>query len=123
MRLAPVWRVPLCAYQFTALPPGTRWLLACQAAEDNLAQADSPVTSSPPGHYRIVVTAALEQTIVRNPGHPIEGFRDVRLEIETEEPPVCRGLDTLCYNELLTAQGKSRSDNSNGSAPYPHMSV
>ena len=66
-----------------------------------------------------MVTAALEQTIVRNPGHPIEGFRDVRLEIETEEPPVCRGLDTLCYNELLTAQGKSRSDNSNGSAPLP----
>ena len=30
---------------------------------------------------------------------------DRRLDIERQEPPVLRVLDTLCYNELVRAMG------------------
>lgn len=48
---------PPYPFQFTALPPGTYTLaLTCQAAQDNLAQADSAVMFSP-AKTGIVVTA------------------------------------------------------------------
>lgn len=31
-----------------------------------------------------------------------------RLDIETDEPPVLKVLDTICYNELLRAEGYSQ---------------
>lgn len=35
----------------------------------------------------------------------LSGFTIERLDIEADEPPVLRALDTLCYNELARAMG------------------
>jgi len=53
---------PPYSYQFTALPPGTYTLaFTCQAASDNLAQADPTVTFNPV-KTGVVVTADLTTT-------------------------------------------------------------
>lgn len=50
----------------------------------------------------------LEKAVIRRPSLTDEEVRQVatqRLEIEQDEPPILRVLDSLCHNELLRAMG------------------
>lgn len=55
---------------------------------------------------------ALEREITREKTPTDENLRrwtDKRLEIEAEEPPVLRVLDSICHNELVRAMGCDES--------------
>ena len=57
---------------------------------------------------------ALEQKMVACEGtakaKQVKRLQLERLEIETEEPPIKRVLDTICHNELIHAMGSEHRD-------------
>lgn len=52
---------------------------------------------------------ALEQKILNAGDYPMEElveFRNERLRIEADEPPILRVLDVICHNEVVRSEGR-----------------
>lgn len=51
-----------------------------------------------------------QMTLVAEPSEDdVRHFQAKRLDIEADEPPILRNLDTLCHNELVRASGYGKT--------------
>lgn len=90
------------------------WMVALSTAAALLAAADMVLGYSRRAALHADLRkrfADLEIAMVTEGASNLEwqGYRRTRLLIEKDEPPIYKALDLLCHNELLVAQGHSRT--------------
>lgn len=86
------------------------WLQCVGAVAAALAAVDMVVGYATHGNQHASLRARfidLERAMLSagNDAAAWEGFRQQRLAIERDEPPIYRALDLLCHNELCRAEG------------------